>query len=393
MEFRFVNHGPGGADDRKTIRSHVMKGRNSGKTHVSRGRAGRKREARDEPAPPPRDTVATFRRMVGNGLSTCSPGAELSPHDRLLFHQRKQPCNIARRGLSGPQGTSDQTIALVCMLVCQESIRGDLEKYKTHLLGLARMVELRGGIHALKEKDDVIHKTCRADIQYALHAGTPPLYSYDSVPQRVAQRVSQYEACSQRPLPAAFSAAELSTRQAVRGLDDISILLAGCGPEWKLTAHEYSATILSVGYRMLRVRGHGSRGLDATQDACVLGALCFYSSLLLQLGRRRHLVYAELSRRLKASLDGLLDGCRRPRSRSTVVWLLVMGAVSVFEEKDDVWLLPALARVSGLAGLGNWGEVCRVLEEYPWIASIHNGPGERVWNRVGLYCQVIDTTQ
>ncbi|KAK2016827.1 hypothetical protein LZ32DRAFT_601224 [Colletotrichum eremochloae] len=121
------------------------------------------------------------------------------------------------------------------------------------------------------------------------------------------------------------------------------------------------------------------------QDACLLGVMCFYSSLLLQLGRQRHLVYAKLSGQLKASLDGLIFGCRHPRLRSTIMWLLMIGAISVLEKKEDVWLLPALARVSEMAGLKGWEETCKKLKEYPWIGSIHDGQGERVWERVQRY--------
>ncbi|KAK1967327.1 hypothetical protein LY78DRAFT_702364 [Colletotrichum sublineola] len=171
----------------------------------------------------------------------------------------------------------------------------------------------------------------------------------------------------------------------VRELDDISVLFASGGRKWKLTAHEYSATILSLGYRLLQVRDQGLQNLDAMQDACLLGLMCFYSSLLLQLGRQRHLVYATLSCQLKASVDGLISGCRHPRLPSTIMWLLMIGAISVLEKEEDVWLLPALARVSGMAGLKGWEETCKGLKEYPWIGSIHDGQGERVWERVQRY--------
>ncbi|EFQ34201.1 uncharacterized protein GLRG_09345 [Colletotrichum graminicola M1.001] len=226
MEFRFVNHGPGRPNNRKVIRSHVMKGKNSGKRHVSRGQTRRKQETPDGPAPPPPgDIVTTFRRMISvplakpctlpssairktpsslrgstNSLQTKPVSASsrktkdlksLIPlnsmaHYSKVFHvslsvtaawldffeykERESPAAIAHmtqafalvnQRLSGPESTSDQTIALVCMLVCQESIRGDLERYRTHLLGLTRMVELRGGIHVLEEKDDVVHKIFR----------------------------------------------------------------------------------------------------------------------------------------------------------------------------------------------------------------------------------------
>ncbi|KAK1967326.1 hypothetical protein LY78DRAFT_702363 [Colletotrichum sublineola] len=174
MEFRFVNHSPGGSNNRKIIRSHVMKGKNSGKTHVSRGQTRRKQGARDEPVLPSRDMITTLRRMIS--VPSARPFLHVSLSmtaawlDFFEYKEHESPAAIAHmtqafalvnQRLSNPEGTSDQTIALICMLVCQESIRGDLERYKTHLLGLARIVELRGGIHVLEEKDDVIHKICR----------------------------------------------------------------------------------------------------------------------------------------------------------------------------------------------------------------------------------------
>ncbi|KZL71020.1 hypothetical protein CT0861_10081 [Colletotrichum tofieldiae] len=466
MEFRFVNDDPLGSGNRKTVRSHVMKGKNSGKTHVSRGhKRNKEAAARNVHVLPPRDMIATLRQMAPrcrpipdyystNASSFKMPGRDLIDFyavgealyppefcqsqnpmktvwfeylltDKAFFHvslsmtatcldffeykEHESPEAIAHmtqafalvnQRLSGPDAISNPTIALVCMLICQESVRGDLEKYKTHLLGLVRMVELRGGIHVLEENDDVLQKICRlnegsgvqaksavsrSDIQYALHTESPALYAYDAMPQRVMQEICHNGIQSQRPMAAIFSTAEPTLRQLIRDVDSISVLFNNCKRNSKLKAHEFSATILSLGYRLLRVQGQESRSLEAIQEACLLGFVCFYTTLLLQFGRQRHLLYEKLSRRLKTSVDGLLPICHHPHFQPTSIWLLMIGAISVFERKEDIWLLPALVRVSELMHLKTWDAMRNELKEYPWIRAIHNEQGKRVWDKVQRY--------
>ncbi|TID03948.1 hypothetical protein CH35J_003092 [Colletotrichum higginsianum] len=386
--------------------------------------------------------------MVGDDLSSYSPGTKLSPHTRLLFHQyfyilsealfppefcqaqnpmktvwfdyllndkayfhvslsmtatcldffeykdHESPQAIAHmttafalvnQKLSGLESLSDATIALVSMLSCQESIRGDLEKYKIHLAGLDRMVQLRGGLHAFEQNMELFHKICRSDIQYALHTDCPAFYHHDVMPQRIMQEICRNPLHPDRPLAEIFSAAEPTIKDLVREIDSISVFLSNCGLQSKLTADEFQSMLSSLGYRLLRVRDQGYTCPGDLHGACLLGVMSFYTSLLLQFGRQRHLLYERISRRLKVSVRVLDLDSAHSQFLPTLLWLLMLGAISVFEKEDDPWLLPELARVSEQLMLKTWEDIHCELKRYLWIDSIHNGQGRRLWDKVQRY--------
>lgn len=72
-----------------------------------------------------------------------------------------QACAMLNRRLSGEEAVSDLSIALACMFVVQESLLGDLDKYRMHLHGLDRMIELRGGIQVYANYPDMAQKIYR----------------------------------------------------------------------------------------------------------------------------------------------------------------------------------------------------------------------------------------
>lgn len=57
--------------------------------------------------------------------------------------------------------TSDSTICVVVCLVTTSALVGDYEAAKKHMVGLSKMVELRGGLGAFKENGQVQLKLCR----------------------------------------------------------------------------------------------------------------------------------------------------------------------------------------------------------------------------------------
>ncbi|GKT54607.1 hypothetical protein ColTof3_01946 [Colletotrichum tofieldiae] len=91
-------------------------------------------------------TDKAFFHVSLSMTATCLDFFEYKEHEspEAIAHMT-QAFALVNQRLSGPDAISNPTIAL----------------YKTHLLGLVRMVELRGGIHVLEENDDVLQKICR----------------------------------------------------------------------------------------------------------------------------------------------------------------------------------------------------------------------------------------
>lgn len=94
--------------------------------------------------------------------ATCLDFFQGQEHDspQAIVHLT-EAFGLMNQRLSTPDAISDTTIALTCMLSIQESLRGDIEKYKTHMSGLYRMIELRGGIQVFKHMAELLYKVCR----------------------------------------------------------------------------------------------------------------------------------------------------------------------------------------------------------------------------------------
>jgi hypothetical protein len=56
--------------------------------------------------------------------------------------------------LQGNEALSDSTIVIIISLVHQEQMRGQQTAAKTHFEGLARIVELRGGLDQMRAAGD-----------------------------------------------------------------------------------------------------------------------------------------------------------------------------------------------------------------------------------------------
>jgi hypothetical protein len=64
------------------------------------------------------------------------------------------------------------------------------------------------------------------------------------------------------------------------------------------------------------------------------------------------------------------------------LWILYVGAVSVFTADDHQWLLPLLSQASEGLGLENWSAVGRHLHSLPWVNFIHDSAAQKLWERV-----------
>ncbi|KAF6835652.1 hypothetical protein CPLU01_04122 [Colletotrichum plurivorum] len=389
---------------------------------------------------PPDGVVSAMRRLAGSDLSIIAPGMEMSPHTRLLFNQyfyivadaiyppelcqstdpmksmwfefllheksffhialsmtataldffqqtrresaqalmhTTQACAMLNLRLSGEEAVSDLSIALVCMFVVQESLLGDTDKYRMHVHGLDRMIELRGGIQVFADYPDMAQKIYRGDLQFALHTGCQPFYYYDGWPAEVISDESSTHDRTNGPLLEIFDNAPNATRQFVGDVESFAETLRQAEMGSKVAPHDFQGMVISVCYRLLRFQHLEGHLLNVEQEACFTGLVAFASSLLLQFGRQRHLRYDLLSRRLKQSLFGVQFDPGFPPS--AILWLLVLGGISVFEVEEHVWLLPTILELSQRMGLRDWGSAHVDLLKFPWIDAIHNGKGEALW--------------
>lgn len=141
-----------------------------------------------------------------------------------------------------------------------------------------------------------------------------------------------------------------------------------------ITVGTFLETMASVMYRLLDMHfAPGSR-----DEMIRLGLLCFSCSVFLHwhhLGvSYDHL--ASLFRNCFATLETTTYSSLSPQ---VTLWLLMVGAVSVFDDSDHVWLNSSLRKVMGECEVVSWHEMRHLLVSFMWIGLVHDKMGKRVF--------------
>lgn len=78
-----------------------------------------------------------------------------------IKHANQTLSALQQRLYDSQLATSDSTICVVVCLVTTSALVGDYESARRHMVGLTKMVDLRGGLGAFKENGQVQLKLCR----------------------------------------------------------------------------------------------------------------------------------------------------------------------------------------------------------------------------------------
>jgi hypothetical protein len=63
-----------------------------------------------------------------------------------------------------------------------------------------------------------------------------------------------------------------------------------------------------------------------------------------------------------------------------VLWVLVAGAVSVFDASGHKWLKPLLLAQIDLCEIDSWSKMQDLLKSFMWIGLVHDKPGKGVFD-------------
>lgn len=139
-----------------------------------------------------------------------------------------------------------------------------------------------------------------------------------------------------------------------------------------ITTETFLDTMTSVIYRLMDM--HFEDG--SSNEAIRLGLLAFSSSVFLQ-WRHLSMPFPHLTSTFKGFLVRLntLHVASPP-----LVWLLMVGGVSVFEPKDDEWLKTLLLVSLELHEIDSWSKLQHLLNSIMWIGLVHDKPGKRIFD-------------
>jgi hypothetical protein len=138
-----------------------------------------------------------------------------------------------------------------------------------------------------------------------------------------------------------------------------------------ISTETFLDAMVSVMYRLVRMQFEsGSVG-----KLIGLGLISFSCNIFLH---RRHVgaSYRHLADSLKSSLEEIA------LSRATsplAIWVLVIGAITVFEDIDNNWIKPTLLRNMAVCEVDSWNKMQSLLKSFLWIESVHDGPGKTVY--------------
>ncbi|KNG82944.1 hypothetical protein ANOM_009464 [Aspergillus nomiae NRRL 13137] len=262
--------------------------------------------------------------------------------------------------------TSDATIMVVLFLTTHAHVKEDLDSAKHHLRGLRKIVDLRGGMANLTYDVNLKTEIYRSDLSIALQGCTRPLFFDDHLLHSMLT---------------APTMGKHANEQFLENIDDDlartwSIMKRFCvlvneaiSAQQRLSMDFFMETMTSVMYRLLHIKFE----TGSIAEAIRLGLLAFSSHVFLQWQDIRR-QYIQFSTTFKESLMSLkdLDGV----SSHIVLWLLIVGGISVFSTADDAWLKPWLRANSQLCKVNSWPAMRDVLESFMWIGVIHDKSGK-----------------
>lgn len=139
----------------------------------------------------------------------------------------------------------------------------------------------------------------------------------------------------------------------------------------RIPTEMYLDTMTSVIYRLMDM----SFEVGSADEALRLGLLAFSTSVFLQwkqLGRP----YNHLT---SVYRDSLVSIGSSHLASPLLLWLYVVGAISVLEPADIEWLKPWLWANVDLHGIHSWSDLRSVLEPFMWIGLIHDGPSKGIF--------------
>jgi hypothetical protein len=132
-------------------------------------------------------------------------------------------------------------------------------------------------------------------------------------------------------------------------------------------------TMASLMYPLL----HMSFENGSLNEAIRLGLLGLSSHLFLQ-GNLFHVNYAHLSAAFRDCLNRLEISERAPPH--ILSWLLIVGAVSVFEPRDEGWIAQMLRVNVEACGVVSWSEMRVVLDSLMWLPLVQEKPGRAIFD-------------
>lgn len=160
-------------------------------------------------------------------------------------------------------------------------------------------------------------------------------------------------------------------------LMNVSHLLNGGRTCYSLDPYAFQNILISASYQLLHLRlVIGGKPVDYNDNARHLGLLAFMTTLLFQQGRSQRLSYNLLAGKLRDAIEATSS---KSMDKTTLLWLLLIGGVSVFDAFERTWLLSQIKSCLCILKIDSWQTARDKIQNMPWIDAIHEKPGQHLW--------------
>ncbi|EWG45096.1 hypothetical protein FVEG_15793 [Fusarium verticillioides 7600] len=278
-----------------------------------------------------------------------------------------------------PTSISDATIMVVVILGLAAEMIGDRTAAENHAAGMARIVDLRGGLEMLRfDNPRLPAKVCRVDIGLALRFGCKPVFFNKDISwnpylssQNLLRHKKKYPDAS-HDMKAFLKNLDPRLSNVWRDFEEfanLSNIASQTGR--KLQPNIFSEAMVSIIYRLLALSPE-----SASENAFRLGMMTFAASIFFR--------WRDMKQR-QAYLDGSFRDALMELKKATTqlptavfLWLLVVWRISSVQigcdEAIDEWFLEVM---DGL-GICAWPELHGALKSVLWIDCLFDAPSKRI---------------
>ncbi|KAM6516465.1 hypothetical protein FALCPG4_014648 [Fusarium falciforme] len=291
-----------------------------------------------------------------------------------LAHHTKALNVLQRRLLAGNMdiSTSDSTVLTIVGLTTAALAFGDADIAQKHMVGLHRMVTLRGGISAFSHDKRLQAKLCRVDLGVALSTGCEALFFSEGLswspylPPQARKKAQTVEEGSSSLLNflGGLDARIRLVWDDLKAYSQAANMAAYSGLEMDTVL--YQEAMVSIHYRLARLIFEPG----SINETIRLALLAFASSVFLQGGgvwvRHEHL-YRCLRKsfiRAKERKDDFPP--------QMMLWLYVFCVALDAKEPSHSRLWPGLTELLQTQGLRSWDKVRALLKSVLWMDKIHD---------------------
>lgn len=292
------------------------------------------------------------------------------PTEATRFHLSKTLALLNERLTDKDSYLMDSTIYTVLSLAVMAAIFGDLPATRAHLIGLQRVIDLRGGYPYLQQQPKLQFKVDTADLVWCLAFGGTPLFlsddiSYVPLYRPLAPIEDDYR---QQHIPDDLLDPRLLF--AFRDLQYLTFLInESYENNTRIHASLFQPMYSSVQARLLKLKDCAQ---DVLSECFCLGALAFLSTTFRIPGRR--LEYPYLARRLGKACQKM--DTTTPELQTLTFWLLMVCGISVFEFNEP-WLHVTWAAVQ--QPVTTWNDAREILKSIIWVPSLQDTMGKQLF--------------